>query len=205
MQSQCPQCYSSEIVIAKPKSIFIWVVPMLVVDAAILVVAFSGMVENPAPLIVALVVADLLLTLPLMRAFLSRSQSSGDATFRCKECGHTWAEARETAEISSTGAEVEFRPDSSAASSDFQMTVENVFSIRNRGTVVTGVVESGSIAKGATIEIHNANGVTRAVVDAIEMFKKVKTQAVAGDNVGMLLRGVGKDDVRRGDVLRGIA
>lgn len=203
MPSQCPQCYSSEIVIAKPKSIFIWIVPMVLVDTAILAVAFSGMVENPAPLIVGLVVADFLLTIPLMRAFLARNQAQGSVTYHCTACGHTWTEQGESPRAEYGAVETAPIP-AGVSTADFQMTVEDVFSIKGRGTVITGVVESGAVAPGATIEIHGAGGVTQTTVDAIEMFKKFKTQAIAGDNVGMLLHGVGKDDVRRGDVLKGI-
>ncbi len=201
MQSQCPQCYSSEVVIAKPRSIFIWIAPILLVDAAILVVIFSGAVKNPVTLVIALVVADLLLTIPLIRAFLSRSQGQGGATYHCTACGHTWTEQGESAPTEYGAVETSAAP---ASSADFQMTVEDVFSIKGRGTVVTGQIEAGSVAKGATVAIHGANGVRETVVDALEMFRKVKTQASAGDNVGLLLRGINKGEVRRRDVLRGI-
>lgn len=208
MPSQCPHCYSAEIVVVRPRSLFIWLAPILLVDAVILAVAFSGLVENPIPLIVALVVADMLLTLPLMRAILSRNQTQGGVTYRCMECGHTWTEERDASAVPDYGIDRPARAEQdgaapAVASADFQMTVEDVFSIKGRGTIVTGRVEAGSVAQGATIAIHGAAGVREVVVDAVEMFRKILPQADVGNNVGLLLRGVGKGEVQRGDVLRG--
>jgi elongation factor Tu len=84
----------------------------------------------------------------------------------------------------------------------FQMTVEDVFSIRGRGTVVTGCIESGVVQVGDTIEIRGAS-ITHTVVSGIEMFRKTTKQAQAGDTVGLLLRNVTHEQVQRGDVLRG--
>ena len=84
----------------------------------------------------------------------------------------------------------------------FRFTVEDVFSIKGRGTVVTGRVESGSLVKGATVRQTRTDGSTRDVtVIGIEMFRKTTDAANAGDNVGLLLRDLGRDDVGRGDVL----
>jgi translation elongation factor EF-Tu-like GTPase len=84
----------------------------------------------------------------------------------------------------------------------FRLTVEDVFVITGRGTVVTGRIESGSITKGAAIRQTRPDGTGRDLsVTGIEMFRKVADSATAGDNVGLLLRDVGREDVGRGDVL----
>jgi len=86
----------------------------------------------------------------------------------------------------------------------FRMTVQDVFTIRDRGTVVTGQVESGTLKVGDEIYLNRARGDRWPVVVAgLEMFRKQVTQAQAGDNVGLLLRDVEKKDVKRGDVLLG--
>ncbi|MEW5826788.1 MAG: elongation factor Tu [Candidatus Bipolaricaulota bacterium] len=84
----------------------------------------------------------------------------------------------------------------------FLMPVEDVFSIKGRGTVVTGRVERGKIVPGAEIEIVGIHDqVQKTVATSLEMFNKVLDYAIAGDNVGILLRGVEKDEVERGQVL----
>ena len=83
----------------------------------------------------------------------------------------------------------------------FLMPVEDVFSIKGRGTVVTGRVERGVIKVGEEIEIVGIKDTVKSVVTGVEMFRKQLDQGQAGDNVGILLRGVEKDDVERGQVL----
>jgi elongation factor Tu len=83
----------------------------------------------------------------------------------------------------------------------FLMPVEDVFSIKGRGTVVTGRVESGVVKVGEEIEIVGVRDAQKTTVTGVEMFRKMLDQGQAGDNVGILLRGVGKDDVERGQVL----
>ena len=83
----------------------------------------------------------------------------------------------------------------------FRMTVEDVFSIAKRGTVVTGKIESGTIKVGDEISIQGKNGEKKTIVSGVEMFKKIMSQANAGDDVGVLLKDIGKQDVQRGDVL----
>ncbi|MBP7700640.1 elongation factor Tu [Candidatus Woesebacteria bacterium] len=83
----------------------------------------------------------------------------------------------------------------------FLMPVEDVFSIKGRGTVVTGRIESGIIKVGDEIEIAGIKDTAKSTVTGVEMFRKMLDQGEAGDNVGILLRGVGKDDVERGQVL----
>jgi elongation factor Tu len=83
----------------------------------------------------------------------------------------------------------------------FLMPVEDVFSISGRGTVVTGRVERGVIKVGEEVEIIGLRPTTKTVVTGVEMFRKLLDQGEAGDNIGALLRGTGKDDVERGQVL----
>lgn len=83
----------------------------------------------------------------------------------------------------------------------FLMAVEDVFSIKGRGTVVTGRIDRGSVKINDTIEIVGLRETKSTVVTGVEMFKKQLDEGQAGDNVGLLLRGVEKDDVERGQVL----
>jgi elongation factor Tu len=84
---------------------------------------------------------------------------------------------------------------------DFLMPVEDVFSISGRGTVVTGRIERGTVKIGEAIEIVGIRDTQQTTVTGIEMFRKEMTEGVAGDNCGLLVRGIGKDDVERGQVL----
>ena len=83
----------------------------------------------------------------------------------------------------------------------FLMPVEDVFSIKGRGTVVTGRIERGVVKVGDEIEIIGIKATTKSVVTGVEMFHQQLEQGQAGDNVGLLLRGIEKDDVQRGQVL----
>ncbi|MDP3998821.1 MAG: elongation factor Tu [bacterium] len=83
----------------------------------------------------------------------------------------------------------------------FLMPVEDVFSIKGRGTVVTGRVERGKVKVGEEIEIVGIKNTQKTVVTGVEMFRKSLDEGQAGDNVGILLRGVEKDQVERGQVL----
>jgi elongation factor Tu len=83
----------------------------------------------------------------------------------------------------------------------FLMPIEDVFSISGRGTVVTGRVERGIVKVGEEIEIVGLKATTKTVVTGVEMFRKLLDQGEAGDNIGALLRGVGREDVERGQVL----
>ena len=78
------------------------------------------------------------------------------------------------------------------------MTVEEVFAIRNRGVVATGRVESGTVRVGDTVHINDGPGIT---VTAIEKFRKQLDEASAGENVGLLMKGIKREDLNRGDVL----
>jgi len=83
----------------------------------------------------------------------------------------------------------------------FLMPIEDVFSISGRGTVVTGRVESGIVKVGEEVEIVGIRDTRKSVCTGVEMFRKLLDQGQAGDNIGALLRGVGRDDVERGQVL----
>jgi elongation factor Tu len=83
----------------------------------------------------------------------------------------------------------------------FLMPIEDVFSITGRGTVVTGRVEQGVLKVNEEVEIVGIRDTHKTVATGIEMFRKLLDEGRAGDNVGVLLRGVGKDDVERGQVL----
>jgi len=84
----------------------------------------------------------------------------------------------------------------------FLMPVEDVFSIKGRGTVVTGRVERGTLKAGEEVEIVGLSNETRkVVVTSMEMFHKVLDKVEAGDNAGLLLRGVTREEIERGQVL----
>ncbi len=83
----------------------------------------------------------------------------------------------------------------------FLMPVEDVFSISGRGTVVTGRIERGVIKVGEEVEIVGIRPVQKTVCTGVEMFRKLLDQGMAGDNVGVLLRGTKREDVERGQVL----
>ncbi len=83
----------------------------------------------------------------------------------------------------------------------FLMPVEDVFSIKGRGTVATGRVERGKVKVNEEIEIVGLKDTRKVVVTGVEMFRKILDEGMAGDNVGVLLRGVNRDDIERGQVL----
>ena len=83
----------------------------------------------------------------------------------------------------------------------FLMPVEDVFSITGRGTVATGRVERGKVKVGDEVEIIGFGDNRKCIVTGVEMFRKQLDEAIAGDNIGALLRGVGKEEIERGQVL----
>ncbi len=83
----------------------------------------------------------------------------------------------------------------------FLLAIEDVFSITGRGTVVTGRIERGRIRTGEEVEIVGIRPTQKTVVTGVEMFRKVLDEGQAGDNVGLLLRGIGRKDVERGQVV----
>ncbi|SMQ58639.1 translation elongation factor 1A (EF-1A/EF-Tu) [Altererythrobacter xiamenensis] len=84
---------------------------------------------------------------------------------------------------------------------NFLMPIEDVFSISGRGTVVTGRVETGKVNVGDEVEIVGIRDTQKTTVTGVEMFRKLLDSGEAGDNIGALLRGTGRDDVERGQVL----
>ena len=83
----------------------------------------------------------------------------------------------------------------------FLMAIEDVFSIKGRGTVVTGRIERGIVKTGEEVEIIGFRDTRKTVVTGVEMFRKLLDEGRAGDNVGVLLRGIEKNDVERGQIL----
>jgi elongation factor Tu len=83
----------------------------------------------------------------------------------------------------------------------FMMAIEDVFSITGRGTVVTGRIETGIVKVGEGVEIIGLRDMQKTTVTGVEMFRKLLDEGQAGDNVGLLLRGIGKEDVERGQVV----
>ncbi|MCP3996734.1 MAG: elongation factor Tu, partial [bacterium] len=83
----------------------------------------------------------------------------------------------------------------------FMMAIEDVFSITGRGTVVTGRIETGVIHVGEGVEIVGLRDLQKTTVTGVEMFRKLLDEGQAGDNVGLLIRGIGKDEVERGQVV----
>jgi len=83
----------------------------------------------------------------------------------------------------------------------FLMPIEDVFSISGRGTVVTGRIERGIVKVGEEVEIVGLTDTSKTTVTGVEMFRKLLDEGEAGDNVGCLLRGVGRDEIERGQVL----
>jgi translation elongation factor EF-Tu-like GTPase len=94
------------------------------------------------------------------------------------------------------------RPQDTLPVGSFGMTVEDVFSITGRGTVVTGRVQTGTVSVGEQVLLSRAGQPMQQVeVTGVEMFRKIVKTAKAGDNVGLLLRGIDRDQVIKGDVL----
>lgn len=83
----------------------------------------------------------------------------------------------------------------------FLLPIEDVFSISGRGTVVTGRIERGRIATGQEVEVIGLKATQKSVVTGVEMFRKLLSEGQAGDNVGILLRGIKREDIERGQVL----
>ena len=88
-----------------------------------------------------------------------------------------------------------------AVDKPFLMPVEDVFSITGRGTVATGRIESGIVKVGENLELVGMGSETKTVCTGVEMFRKILDEGQAGDNAGLLLRGVEKTDVERGMVI----
>jgi len=83
----------------------------------------------------------------------------------------------------------------------YLLPIEDVFSISGRGTVVTGRVERGKVRQGDEVELVGLGDTRKTTVTGVEMFRKLLDEGVAGDNIGVLLRGIKRDEVERGQVL----
>ena len=94
-----------------------------------------------------------------------------------------------------------FKDPARAIDKPFLMPVEDVFTITGRGTVATGRVERGTVKKGDTVEIVGMGPTKTTVITGVEMFRKLLDKAEAGDNIGVLLRGIDRKDIQRGQVI----
>ncbi len=131
--------------------------------------------------------------IPVIRGSALKALECGCGKEDCKWCGAIWELMKAVDEyIPEPKREVD-KP--------FLMPIEDVFSISGRGTVVTGRVERGVIRPGDEGEIVGLRPTVKTVATSVEMFRKILDEGLPGDNVGVLLRGVGKDEVERGQVL----
>ena len=140
-----------------------------------------------------------------VRELLSKYQFPGDdvPVIRGSALGALNGEAQWEAKIDELMEAVDKfvpRPDR-AVDKPFLMPIEDIFSISGRGTVVTGRIERGKVKVGEETEIVGFRETRKTVVTGVEMFKKQLDEGMAGDNAGLLLRGIPKEDVERGMVL----
>src|SRR6202140_4438024 len=140
-----------------------------------------------------------------VRELLSKYQFPGDdvPVIRGSALGALNGEAQWEAKIDELMEAVDTfvpRPDR-AVDKPFLMPIEDIFSISGRGTVVTGRIERGKVKVGEETEIVGFRETRKTVVTGVEMFKKQLDEGLAGDNAGLLLRGIPKEDVERGMVL----
>ncbi|MGC8753910.1 MAG: elongation factor Tu [Thermosulfidibacteraceae bacterium] len=130
---------------------------------------------------------------PIIRGSALKALECGCGKEECEWCGSIWELMRAVDEYIPEPVRLVDKP--------FLMPIEDVFSISGRGTVVTGRVERGRLRPGEEVEIVGLGPTRKTVATSIEMFRKVLDEAIAGDNIGVLLRGIGKDEVERGQVL----
>ena len=140
-----------------------------------------------------------------VRELLDKYQFPGDATpvIRGSALGALNGEAKWEASVDELMAAVDSyvpQPDR-MVDLPFLMPIEDIFSISGRGTVVTGRIERGKVKVGEEVEIVGFRETRKTVVTGVEMFKKQLDEGLAGDNAGLLLRGIPKEDVERGMVL----
>jgi len=130
---------------------------------------------------------------PVIRGSALRALECGCGKEECQWCGAIWQLVRAMDEYIPEPIRDVDKP--------FLMPIEDVFSISGRGTVVTGKVERGVLRPGDEVEVVGLRPTIKTVATSIEMFRKILDEALPGDNIGILLRGVGKDDVERGQVV----
>ncbi len=130
---------------------------------------------------------------PVIRGSALKALECGCGKEDCEWCGKIWELLRAMDEYIPEPVRELDKP--------FLMPIEDIFSISGRGTVVTGKVERGVLKPGEEVEIVGLRPTIKTVATSIEMFRKILDEALPGDNIGVLLRGVGKDDVERGQVL----
>jgi len=130
---------------------------------------------------------------PVVRGSALKALECGCGKEECEWCGAIWELVKAMDEYIPEPVREVDKP--------FLMPIEDIFSISGRGTVVTGKVERGVLKPGEEVEIVGLRPTIKTVATSLEMFRKVLDEALPGDNVGVLLRGVGKDDVERGQVV----
>jgi len=131
---------------------------------------------------------------PVIRGSALKALECGCGKRECECCGKIW----ELMDACDSYIPLPERP----MDQPFLMPIEDVFSITGRGTVVTGRVERGRITPGEEVEIVGMReDKIKTVATSLEMFRKILDEAIAGDNIGILLRGVDKDEVERGQVV----
>jgi elongation factor Tu len=130
---------------------------------------------------------------PVVRGSALKALECGCGKEECQWCGAIWELIKAMDDYIPEPVREVDKP--------FLMPVEDVFSISGRGTVVTGKVERGVLRPGEEVEIVGLRPTIKTVATSVEMFRKILDEALPGDNIGVLLRGVGKDDVERGQVL----
>jgi len=132
--------------------------------------------------------------IPIVTGSALKALECGCGTRECEWCGKLWELMDAVDEYIPTPERETDKP--------FLMPVEDVFTITGRGTVATGRVERGTIKPGTEVEIIGLRDeIRKTVVTGVEMFRKLLDQAEAGDNVGLLLRGVDRESIERGMVL----
>jgi len=130
---------------------------------------------------------------PVVRGSALKALECGCGKRECEWCGRVWELLDALDEYIPEPVRDVDKP--------FLMPIEDVFSISGRGTVVTGRVERGVIRMGEEVEVVGIRPTIKTVVTGLEMFRKVLDEGRAGDNIGVLLRGVARDEVERGQVL----
>lgn len=132
--------------------------------------------------------------IPVVKGSALDAMNCGCGKRECNKCGPIWELMDAVDSYISEPVRLVDQP--------FLLAVEDVFSITGRGTVATGRVERGKINAGAEVEVIGLrDDVVKTVVTSVEMFRKILDEAVAGDNVGLLLRGVEKEGIERGMVI----